>query len=104
MWIKMPLEIDSCYHLSSSKNGVCWGAGITKGSEGITVDGEKIKAGKFPVLFCGYESTKVQKDRNNVEVKRRNKRLLSKYSNGMDLMNTVSGMRSVHTLGTLPSE
>lgn len=98
------LEIDSCYYLSKSGSGIVWGAGITKGSEGITVDGENIRAGKFPVLFCGYESIKIQKDKNNVEVKRRNKRLLTKYSNGMDLKNTVSGKRSVHTLGNSHSE
>ena len=47
------IEVDSVYHLSCSKNGVVFGAGITKGSEGTTSMGERIQAGKFPVLFYG---------------------------------------------------
>lgn len=48
------LEVDSVYHLSVSKSGSVFGAGITKGSEGISTSmGENIKAGKFPVLFYG---------------------------------------------------
>lgn len=61
------LEIDSCYHLSvASKNGVVFGAGITKGSDGVTVDGDSIKAGRFPVLFYGNKQSQIgnRKDRN----------------------------------------
>lgn len=60
------IEIDSVYHLSASKDGVVFGAGITKGSDGVTVDGDSIKAGKFPVLFYGNKQSQIdsRKDRN----------------------------------------
>lgn len=40
------------------------GAGLTKGSEGITIDGENIKAGKFPVLFFANKAEQNKKRDN----------------------------------------
>lgn len=75
------IEIDSCYHLASSKSGVVWGAGLTKGSEGMTTDGDSIKAGKFPCLFYGYSKNQkrdMRTQQNNSRIQRRVNRLLKK--------------------------
>lgn len=98
---------ESCiYSLSIDKDGLVRGAGLTKGSEGITIDGENIKAGKFPVLFYGndYTTRKLKK----FKAINRNNKLLKKVSklnsNVRDSMNTISGLRSVSTLGNSSSE
>jgi hypothetical protein len=67
------LEVDSVYHLSCDKNGVVFGAGITKGSEGTTAMGERIQAGKFPVLFYANNSKQSQIDKRS---QKKNSRIL----------------------------
>jgi hypothetical protein len=94
------LEIESCYHISSAeKSGVCWGAGITKGSEGITVDGENIKAGKFPVLFYGYTKSQ-RKQQRTIQ---NNSRILKRVNRAMKQSSSLLKRSSVNQ-GTSPSE
>lgn len=81
--MKKMLEIDSCYHLSKVKNGVCWGAGITKGSDGVTTDGDSVKAGKFPVLFYGNQY--IENKKKDVRTLKRNSRIMRRL--GVSLSN-----------------
>ena len=91
------IEIDSVYHLSCSKNGVVFGAGITKGSDGVTVDGDSIKAGKFPVLFYGNKQEQVESRKN-----RNWRRRLHQVSNKSELghCSTIHDITSGPTTGT----
>ncbi len=67
------IEVDSVYHLSSSK-GIVFGAGITKGSEGTTAMGERIQAGKFPVLFYGNKY--IESKKKDFRTERKNHRIM----------------------------
>jgi hypothetical protein len=95
-------ELDSISHISFDGKFL-QGTGLTKGSEGITADGESIKAGKFPVLFY-INNAEVQR-LHKFKVSKRNSKMLLKYNNrGRDLQNTVSGSRSVSTQGNNNSD
>lgn len=97
------LQLDSISHISFDGN-ILQGSGLSKGSEGITVNGESIKAGRFPVMFFA-NNAEVERLHNDKVVKR-NRKLLRKYnhkSSGRDLKNTVSGSRSVSLQGPFTS-
>lgn len=94
-------ELDSIASLSFDGNFLV-GAGLSRGgSDIITEEGDKIKAGKFSVLF--YVNNHEAQKLHNYKVSKRNEKLLSKYR-GRDLKNTVSGSRSVSTQGNNNSD
>lgn len=54
-------ELDSISSLSyDSKSKILQGSGLSRGSDVITEEGDRIKAGKFPVLFYANTKVKVQ--------------------------------------------
>lgn len=74
------VDAQDIYHLSLSGNGTVFGAGISKGNEGVTEEGDSIKAGRFPVLFFANKDSEYQhiKKRGNYYHKKTLKRVNGK--------------------------
>lgn len=93
-------ELDSITHLSfDRRNKILQGAGLSRGSDFITEEGDKIKAGKFPVLFFANTKLKVQSrqkhrtDRAGYDLARLQKRVTALQSkiNSSDKSRSTQG-------------